>query len=191
MITEVWKDITDYEGYYQVSNLGRVKSLKRYMFTKRGYLFPVKERILKNGFDKDGYHQVVLVKNRRRKTSRVHQLVAIQFIPNTNRLPIINHVNGIKHDNRPENIEWCTHQYNAAYTYSHLGRRGITYNKGKLGAKNPLSKYIIQMSVNNKKIKTWPGMSEASRNTGIQRSKIGSVCNGRRKTAGGFKWKFA
>jgi len=187
----IWKDINGWDGYYQVNTIGQVKSLKRTVLTKRGYLFHVREIILKPSNDKDGYPQVVFIRNQKRKTYKIHQLVAKTFISNPNNKPQINHKNGIKSDNCVLNLEWCTASENAIHTYTHLNRIGITYNKGKFGKNNPLSKIVVQINLVSGKKTIWHGITEASRETGIQRSKIGSVCNGRRKTAGGFKWKFA
>jgi hypothetical protein len=100
---EVWKDVEGYEGYYQVSNLGRVKSL---------ILF---KKILKPYPDKDGYFQVVLYRNKTRRLKRVHRLVAQAFIPNENNLPIINHKDEDKANPRMDNLEWCTVRYNSSY----------------------------------------------------------------------------
>ena len=101
---EVWKDIKDYEGIYQVSNFGNVKSL--------GNEFSRKERLLKLSPQSKGYLTVVLQKNSTRRMVLVHRLVAHYFIPNIDNKPQVNHINGIKTDNRVENLEWVLHREN-------------------------------------------------------------------------------
>ena len=98
---EEWKDIKGYEGLYQVSNLGRVKSLK---FGK--------ERILKTGVDRYGYISVNLYKNNKRKLCKVHRLVAEAFIPNLENKPEVNHLDEDKTNNMVSNLEWCTRNEN-------------------------------------------------------------------------------
>lgn len=97
-MVEVWKDIEGYEGLYQVSNMGRVKSL-------------IKGIILKQWTDKDGYRQVGLLK----KTFKVHRLVAKAFIENPDDLPLVNHKDENKANNNITNLEWCTNEYNLSY----------------------------------------------------------------------------
>lgn len=101
---EVWKDIEGYEGHYQVSNLGRVKSLK---FGK--------QLIMKGGFTSNGYPCVTLLANNKQLSKNIHRLVAESFLENRNSYKCVNHKNGIKSDNRVENLEWCTHKQNSKH----------------------------------------------------------------------------
>ena len=107
---EIWKDIKGYEGLYQISNYGEVKSLEK----KAGFSTR-KEKILKQHLDKDGYVKVYLCKNNKVKFLSVHRLIAEAFIPNPNNFPQINHKDENKQNNKIENLEWCTCKYNINY----------------------------------------------------------------------------
>lgn len=124
---EIWKDIEGYEGLYQVSNLGKVKSLPRYKRGKLGSLISVKEIICKQRPNKKGYCAVTLHKDKKGKTLVVHRLVAKAFIPNPDNLPQVNHKDEDKTNNvvffnedgtidyDKSNLEWCTNKYNVNY----------------------------------------------------------------------------
>jgi hypothetical protein len=112
---EIWKDIPDYEGFYQVSNLGRIKSLKRIVYQHGIYPFTSKEKILKQNISSNGYFIVGLFKNNKRKTQNTHQIVAIAFLnhkPDGTRKIVVDHINNIKTDNRVENLQLITTREN-------------------------------------------------------------------------------
>ena len=166
-MTEIWKDIKGYEGIYQVSSHGRVRSLKY-----------SKERILKPRKDKGGYKQVELCRDGKGKTYRVHRLVAEAFIPNPNNLPCVNHkIDDYEHrsDNRVENLEWCTVAYNN--NYGNHGKRISNANKGD---KNPRARKIICVTTGEK----FDCITYAAETYNASRTNISNCLNGRRKTAG-------
>jgi hypothetical protein len=120
MYEEIWKDIAGYEGIYQVSSKGRIKSLARRIPLKDGRHRDVKDHILNQCSDKDGYLSVNLYKNCHRKNTKVHRIVAEAFILNPYHKPVVNHLNEIKNDNRKENLEWATVLENTRYGNGHL-----------------------------------------------------------------------
>lgn len=117
---EQWKDVAGYEGVYQVSSEGRVKSLARRIQFHDGRHRDVKERILSPVTDKDGYLLVGLNKNGKSQTVKIHRLVATAFIENPSGKPVVNHLNEIKSDNRASNLEWTTVLENTRYGNGHL-----------------------------------------------------------------------
>ena len=179
MEKEIWKTINNYEGLYQVSNTGKVKSLN-YNHTGR-------EKILKNHKDKDGYLIVVLCKEGKQKTFKVHRLVAQAFIPNPNNLPQVNHKDENKQNNCVENIEWCDAKYNI--NYGTARERMAEKQKGNTRGSKP----VIQIDKHtNEVINEWISASEAQRQLGIQSSSISQCCTNYpgHKSAGGYKWKY-
>lgn len=164
---EIWKDIEGYEGMYQVSNLGRVKSIK---FRK--------EKILKPGRDTYGYLHISLSKNGERKQYLIHRLVAQAFIANPDNLSMINHKDENPSNNRVENLEWCTAKYNNNY-----GTK-IQRIAGKL------SKPVLQFTKDGKLVKEWKSTMDVERNLGYSKGNISSCCTGRYKSAYRFIWKY-
>ena len=115
---EIWKDIKNYEGCYQVSNLGRVRSLTRKVKTFNGERTS-KGQLLKPLKTNNGYYRVDLKQSQKDKYMSIHRLVAETFIPNPNNYPIINHKDNNPQNNCAENLEWCTQSYNIKYAYKH------------------------------------------------------------------------
>ena len=190
---EEWRDITGYEGSYQISNLGQVKSLNRTDTTGRS----VKEKILKGTLNKDGYLCVDFKKDGKRKSFRVHRLVAEAFIPNFENKPCVDHINTIRDDNRVENLRWVTHKENVNNVISKE-----RYSEARKGEKNPMygKKHAEEtMQKLRKKVyckeldKTYESIAEAEKQLDINH--ISQACNGLRKTAGKYKgqrlhWEF-
>lgn len=160
-MTEVWRDIAGYEGIYQVSDQGRVRNKKR-------------RRLLRPNSKKTKYLQVTLSKNNIPKFCSIHRLVAIAFLPNPLDLPQVNHINGIKTDNRLVNLEWCSRSENQYHRYHVLNKHG-GYPK----------KAVVCIETNQ----VYESIRSASQALNINRTSITSVISGRNKTAGGFHFK--
>lgn len=176
---EIWKPIPGYEGRYEVSNNGRVKSLSRLAPEKNGRVHRVNERILKARITARGYMRVTIFKENHPIAKHVHTLVAMAFIPNPNGYSQVNHKNEIKTDNRVSNLEWCDSQYNINYGTA-LIRRAI-----KRGVP------VVQMDLNGNVIARYYSATEAARISGARRTSIYCCCHGKYQMAGGFKWKYA
>lgn len=169
---EIWKSIPNTNNNYLISNLGNVKS-RHNKYTHR---IDNKYHNLKPYKTKKGYLAVSIKEH---KTNRVvHRLVAQAFIPNINNKPQVNHINGVKTDNRVENLEWCTNQENCIHSV-----------KTGLSNKNHLKKPVIQYDINGNFVKQWESIEKAKNTLNI--SHIHCVCSKKRKTAGGYKWEFA
>ena len=175
---EQWKDIEGYEGRYQVSNLGRVKSLPILKRNGNGYYW-TKEKIRRLKINEDGYQAITLVENSKFKTYTIHRLVATAFIENPNNYSEVNHIDEIKTNNRVDNLEWCTHAYNLEYG----SRKEITRQK--------TMKPVLQFDRENNFIKKWISMTEAANQLNIAQGCISNCCHHKRKTAGNYIWKLA
>lgn len=165
---ENWKEIAGYEGLYEVSDQGRVKSLKY-----------GKERIMKPLNNTWGYHQVSLCKDGHTKPLLVHRLVAEAFIPNPQGLETVNHKDEVKTNNTVSNLEWMSKRDNINYG---------THNKRMQEA---LSKQVQMLDKSTGElIATFPSTIEAERITGIHQGNISTCCLGKRKSAGGYIWRY-
>ena len=178
---EIWKDIEGYEGLYQVSNMGRVKSLERMKWCglNGGCYRIVPEKIMKGVGDGNGYLQVGLYREGKRKKCRINRLVAQAFLENPDNLPEVNHKDENKKNNCVDNLEWCSHSYN------------MTYNSRakKVGKKN--SKPVYSIDKESGLITYWESIREASRQLGISKGNICSCLKGKMKSIGGFYWIYA
>ena len=223
---EIWKYISGDGEDYQVSKLGRIRSLKRKNI-----------KIMNIKINRHGYCTVYLTKNGILKTLTVHRLVAKAFIPNPENKPCIDHINTIRTDNRVENLRWVTHKENCnneltikkksdntkgennpmygkhhtkemkekitnnkerskkiskslkGHSVSDESREKISKNHADVsGSNHPRARKIAQYNLNEELIKIWNCISQAEKELGI--SHISNCCNGKRKTAGGFKWKY-
>ena len=180
---EIWKDIKGYEGLYQVSNLGRVKSLSKEFLVSNQYCKTTKcrktkERILKPQLDKYGYYRVTLCKDGKKYLKQIHRLVALTFLTNPHELPLVNHKNEIKTDNRSCNLEFCTSSYNQNY--------GTIKERISVAQSYDINQYTLGGCF----IKKWHGINKASRELKINHANIISCCQGKRKSAGGYIWRY-
>lgn len=250
MNKEVWRDIKGYEGIYQVSNLGRVKSLQREVNNTHCSKRTINEAILSVKRESHQYNYVTLHRNNKGKRAYIHRLVAQEFIPNPNNYSEVNHKNEIKKDNRVENLEWCSRKYNINYgtgkrrmvesrnAHNKWNAERKVYMYDKEGVfvkefrsvveaarflncadssirpiidkknrsafgyifssqkKDKLDKYIKggliavqQYTLDDVFVNSFQSMSEASRSTGSNLSKICDCLHGRRKYTNGYKWK--
>ena len=173
---EIWKDVPGYDGLYQVSNLGRVKSMKKTYLICNKVAYTKQESILKQSLTK-GYYKVELNSRGKSKNFLVHRLVAMAFIPNPNNLPQINHKDENPQNNCVDNLEWCTLDYNLSY-----GTRQKRMSQNR-------KRKVLQYSKTGQFIEEFDGAIDAEINTGVFRQNINKVILGKRHTAGGFIWK--
>lgn len=170
-MVEVWRDINGYEGLYQVSNLGNVRSLNW------GNTGVVRNLYLKP--HRKGYLQVELHKNAKRRMFTVHRLVATHFVQGFAIDRVVNHINEIKTDNRAENLEWVSYSYNNLYSWRNRQRN--------LSSSPP----VIQYSMQGEVIKVWDSPIDVKHSLRYSDWSIRECCRGKRKQAYGYRWQFA
>ena len=180
---EIWKDIPNYEGLYQASNLGRIRSVDRYkeVIIKNQYGEYKRTKFFKSYILKQqtyiGYKCVQLHINGKYKWEKVHRLVAMAFVPNPESKPQVNHIDGNKSNNNVLNLEWCNQSYNTKHAY-----------------KNNLIKHykieINQYDLKGNYIKTWESAKEIEKKLKIKNSQICRCCKNENSTAGGYHWKY-
>ncbi len=175
---EIWRNIKGFEGLYQVSNFGRIKSLN-YRHTK-------KERIMKLSVNNCGYLYVNFHIEGKNRVYMVHRLVAETFIPNPKGYKQVNHINEDKTDNRVENLEWCTAKYNV--NYGNCIKKRSSKRVGILNTK--ISKQVLQFDINGNFIREWPSTREIERTLGYNHNNICSCCNGKINQAYRYVWKY-
>lgn len=193
---EIWKDIKNYEGLYQISNCGKVKSLERKVKNKNGFRI-VPEKILKPILNNKGYYAYGLRKNGKLNMILLHRLIGEHFIKNKNNYPCINHIDGNKLNNEINNLEWCTYEHNIKEAFR-LGLNKYTYKenfkhnywKGKFGKNHNCSKKVFQYDKKGNFIKGFESIKNASEETKVNYCSISNNCLGKQKTAGDFIWKF-
>lgn len=183
--SEVWESISGYDGMYQVSSMGRIKSLAR--IDKLNH--PIQLRILKQD-KRRGYLCVTLSNDIALKRFPVHLLVLRAFHPNPESRPEGNHKRGIKTDNRETELEWSTKSENILHAYRVGLMKPNKPQLGKFGAMSSRSKPIVQKSISGQIIKIWESGCLAASKLKLPQENINAVCRGRRTACGGFKWEY-
>lgn len=173
-IKEIWRPVIEFEGLYEISNFGRVKSIEKSVNNNGGLQYR-KEKILKPHRNIHGYLQVDLSKNKT-FTKTIHRMVALAFIPNPMNKAQVNHKDGNKINNFVDNLEWATPSENTLHSVRVLGKR-------------PIGKPVLQIK-NNKVVAEFNSTRDAQRFTGITSGNISNVCLGKTKTAGGYIWRY-
>lgn len=172
MKEEIWKDVTGFEGKYQVSNTGKIRSLAYHKKNGR-----IKE--LKPFSDKGGYMRVKFCKDGKETTVKVHRIVALEFIPNPQNKREVNHIDGNPKNNMVENLEWATPSENM----THAAKYGRVVS--------PFQKPVEQRTLNGDVMKIWPNARVAGLNTGTDPSAIAKCCKGKLHQTNGYKWCYS
>jgi hypothetical protein len=178
-MNEIYRDILGYEGMYQVSNLGNVKSLHYQNTNAEKVLTPIRHH--------GGY---LIVHLGAKHIKMVHVLVAEAFLPNPESKKCVNHKDGNKHNNALPNLEWATHKENTEHAIK-SGLRNPHFNNAKSGVENAKSKSVYQCNMDGSVIKKWGCVSDAARALNCNPSQIVNVAVGRNKTCRGFIWRYS
>lgn len=186
MTIEIWKDIVGYEGYYQVSNLGNVRSLDRIVKNKGNYFGRLKGKPISQTISNWGYNRIRISKDKVKKTLRVHKCVVLAFpevCGNFFEGCDIDHINGIKTDNRAENLRVCTRKEN-------VNNPNTKWKIcGRFGMKNPTAKKIYQYDLDGNFINEYEGSGDLFRKLGIKTSVILDYFSRNKKTCHGFVFR--
>ena len=194
-MNELFVDIKGYEGFYQISNLGTVKSLEHSIIRSNGVKQTVKERIVKPALVKSGYYTVSLWRNGKQDSRLLHRLIAEHFIPNPDNKPFIDHINTDRTDNtvclnddgsvnyEKTNLRWVTPKENNNNPITR-NKHKHKYNVTSYGFNNGHSKPVVRLAKGDEKDVVFP--NAFSTNT----RRVGPCCKGERKTAGGYKWQY-
>lgn len=184
---EIWKSIKGYEGYYEISNFGKIRSVNRIIIDKNGRKIKLKGKIETPKICGSGYYYFRLCKNGIYESKRINILVAEAFIPNHYNLPCVNHKDENKLNNSVDNLEWCDKSYNALYGNTRNKIQETKNKNNSRGCQIPVEQYTL----NGEFITYFISPIEAQKATGVQHSNILKVCKNERKQAGGYLWKYS
>lgn len=181
LMNEIWKPIIDFEGIYEISNLGRCRSLDRYINRKNGSKQFIKGRILTPVKCTNGYLEYQINKDGKRYCKMAHRLVAEAFIPNPENKPEVNHKDEDIINNKVDNLEWMTSKENANY--------GTRNERCK--ANNKTYKKVVQLTLDGEYIATYDYAIDGAKAVGLKGSEtITRCCKGKAKHSKGFKWMY-
>ena len=179
---EIWKDVVGYEGLYQVSNFGEVRSLN---YLHKRCICVMKQKKLRTG-----YMAIELHKDKIRKTINVHRIVAMAFIENKDNKPCVNHIDGNKENNKVSNLEWCTAKQNI----EHAKQTGLMKRSnvaGMYGIHKKAQKAVNQFTKDGEFVAKWDSMLAAARTLHCSQRCISACANGKTRSSMGFLWRFA
>lgn len=184
LFNEVWKPVKGYEGQYEVSNLGNIRSVDRHLMYGNQYHL-LKGKPIKSFPNSKGYLRINLSKNSKIKQYFVHRLAAEAFIPNPNNLPFIDHINTIRDDNRAENLRWCTQKENCN---NPISRQKLKESIRRSEAR--IIYHVIQLDENRKPIRTFKSCRAAAEELGFHTGENIRFAAKRGCKAHGYYWKF-
>jgi hypothetical protein len=186
---ENWKAIKGYEGIYEVSDHGNVRSVDRTVNDNGGprFVFGVN---LKGERNKQGYLRFTLCEGSGKRKFFAHQLVALNFINNPEGHKCVNHKDCDKANNRLENLEWCNHKQNSQHAANNGLMKGNSSRLGMTNEKHAKSRPVMQISLTGELIETFPSLQEVNRVYGFHHANVGACARGNLKTAYGYKWQY-
>lgn len=183
-LVEEWRPVVGYEGLYEVSDCGNVRSLDTFVRTKGGVLRLAKGRIRKLQRDDDGYMRVELYGGKKPKLVGVHRLVAEAFIPNPDNKEQVDHINGVRDDNRIENLRWFTLEENNSTDLAKSRKSKSAFER------NDNKKIVYQYTMDGEFVAKYNSTMEVERKNGFKRASISRCCNKKQKTAYNYKWSY-
>lgn len=184
---EIWRSVTEWQGYYEVSNTGRVRSVRRCV-GNRNRVNDLSGKILQQNHTIGGYCQVYLCRNGKKQSALVHRLVAAAFVENPLSKPHVNHKDGIKNNNATHNLEWVTRQENEQHKVHVLGY--TCHIKAAAVASIKLRKPVVGIHISTSERICFNSQTAAAQFFGGDITTIGRALHGKAKTAWGYRWQF-